>query len=75
VITIVDDNEPFRHATMSFIRSLGYAVLHRFGCEGRWKMVIIFHLFDRLTLRFSELERTISGVSQKMAAFFGPDRR
>ena len=38
-------------------------------------MVIIFHLFDRLTLRFSELERTISGVSQKMAAFFGPDRR
>jgi DNA-binding HxlR family transcriptional regulator len=43
--------------------------------EGRWKMVIIFHLFDRLTLRFSELERTISGVSQKMAAFFGPDRR
>ena len=34
--------------------------------EGRWKMVIIFHLFDRSTLRFSELERTISGVSQKM---------
>jgi DNA-binding HxlR family transcriptional regulator len=34
--------------------------------EGRWKMVIIFHLFDRLTLRFSELERTIPGVSQKM---------
>ena len=29
-------------------------------------MVIIFHLFDRLTLRFSELERTIPGVSQKM---------
>src|SRR6476659_6766398 len=34
--------------------------------EGRWKMVIIFHLFDRSTLRFSELERTIPGVSQKM---------
>ena len=48
------------------------AVLHRFGCEGRWKMVIIFHLFDRLTLKFSELERTISVVSQKMAAFSGP---
>jgi len=34
--------------------------------EGRWKMVIIFHLFDRGTLRFSELERAIPGVSQKM---------
>ena len=34
--------------------------------EGRWKMVIIFHLFDRSTLRFSELERAIPGVSQKM---------
>jgi DNA-binding HxlR family transcriptional regulator len=34
--------------------------------EGRWKMVIIFHLFDRLTLRFSELERAIPGISQKM---------
>ena len=34
--------------------------------EGRWKMVIIFHLFDRGTLRFSELEKAIPGVSQKM---------
>ena len=34
--------------------------------EGRWKMVIIFHLFDRGVLRFSELERLIPGVSQKM---------
>jgi DNA-binding HxlR family transcriptional regulator len=34
--------------------------------EGRWKMVIIFHLFDRSVLRFSELERSIPGVSQKM---------
>jgi len=34
--------------------------------EGRWKMVIIFHLFDRGTLRFSELERAIPAVSQKM---------
>ena len=34
--------------------------------EGRWKMVIIFHLFDRGTLRFSELERAIPGASQKM---------
>ena len=34
--------------------------------EGRWKMVIVFHLFDRGVLRFSELERAIPGVSQKM---------
>lgn len=34
--------------------------------EGRWKMVILFHLFDRGTLRFSELEKAIPNVSQKM---------
>lgn len=34
--------------------------------EGRWKLVIIFHLFDRGVLRFSELERAIPSVSQKM---------
>ena len=34
--------------------------------EGRWKMVIIFQLFARGILRFSELEKAIPGVSQKM---------
>jgi DNA-binding HxlR family transcriptional regulator len=34
--------------------------------EGRWKMVIIFRLFAEPVLRFSELERAIPGVSQKM---------
>jgi DNA-binding HxlR family transcriptional regulator len=34
--------------------------------EGRWKMIIIFHLFARGTLRFSEFEKVIPGVSQKM---------
>jgi DNA-binding HxlR family transcriptional regulator len=34
--------------------------------EGRWKMIIIFQLFARGTLRFSELERAIPTVSQKM---------
>ena len=33
VIAIVDDNEPFCHATMSFIRSLGYAVLQFASAE------------------------------------------
>ena len=31
--------------------------------EGRWKMVIIFHLFARGILRFSELEKAIPAVS------------
>jgi DNA-binding HxlR family transcriptional regulator len=34
--------------------------------EGRWKMLILFHLFDGAVLRFSELERAIPAVSQKM---------
>ncbi len=34
--------------------------------EGRWKLVILFHLFGGAVLRFSELERAIPGVSQKM---------
>jgi DNA-binding HxlR family transcriptional regulator len=34
--------------------------------EGRWKMVIVFQLFARGILRFSELEKAIPGVSQKM---------
>jgi len=34
--------------------------------EGRWKLIILFHLFGGQVLRFSELERAIPGVSQKM---------
>jgi DNA-binding HxlR family transcriptional regulator len=34
--------------------------------EGRWKMVILFQLFASPVLRFSELERAIPAVSQKM---------
>jgi DNA-binding HxlR family transcriptional regulator len=34
--------------------------------EGRWKLVILFHLFGRHVLRFSDLERAIPGISQKM---------
>jgi DNA-binding HxlR family transcriptional regulator len=34
--------------------------------EGRWKLLILFKLFGGKTLRFSELERAIPGVSQKM---------
>jgi DNA-binding HxlR family transcriptional regulator len=34
--------------------------------EGRWKLSILFHLFGGKVLRFSELERAIPAVSQKM---------
>jgi DNA-binding HxlR family transcriptional regulator len=34
--------------------------------EGRWKLVILFNLFDGRLLRFSELERAIPAISQKM---------
>ena len=34
--------------------------------EGRWKLVILFHLFGGKVLRFSELERKIPSITQKM---------
>src|ERR1700704_2587503 len=34
--------------------------------EGRWKLVILFHLFGGKVLRFSDLERAIPDISQKM---------
>jgi DNA-binding HxlR family transcriptional regulator len=34
--------------------------------EGRWKLTILFELFGERTQRFSELERAIPGISQKM---------
>ena len=34
--------------------------------EGRWKLVILFHLFGGNVRRFSELRRAIPAVSEKM---------
>lgn len=34
--------------------------------EGRWKLIILFHLFGGNVLRFSDLERAIPAISQKM---------
>ncbi|HEY2561667.1 MAG TPA: helix-turn-helix domain-containing protein [Caldimonas sp.] len=36
--------------------------------EGRWKLVILFHLFGGHVQRFSDLEKLIAGISQKMLA-------
>lgn len=38
------------------------------GLEGRWKLAILFQLFGGRVLRFSDLERAIPAVSQKMLA-------
>lgn len=34
--------------------------------EGKWKITILSELFATKVLRFSELERSINGVTQKM---------
>src|SRR3979411_2645289 len=34
--------------------------------EGRWKLLILFQLFGGKVLRFSDLERAIPAISQKM---------
>jgi len=36
--------------------------------DGRWKLLILFHLFGGRVERFSDLERAIPGISQKMLA-------
>jgi len=36
--------------------------------DGRWKLTILFHLFDGKVQRYSDLERLIPGISQKMLA-------
>ena len=36
--------------------------------EGRWKLVILFHLFDGKVQRYSDFERLIPAISQKMLA-------
>src|ERR1700724_1823779 len=34
--------------------------------DGRWKLIIVFHLFGGKVLRFSDLERAIPNITQKM---------
>ncbi|MCW0217922.1 MAG: helix-turn-helix transcriptional regulator [Prosthecobacter sp.] len=36
--------------------------------EGRWKFLILFQLFGGQVMRFSDLERAIPAVTQKMLA-------
>jgi DNA-binding HxlR family transcriptional regulator len=34
--------------------------------EGRWKLLILFHLFGGKVMRFSDLERALPNITQKM---------
>ena len=34
--------------------------------QGRWKLIVLFRLFGGKVLRFSDLERAIPAISQKM---------
>lgn len=36
--------------------------------EGRWKLIILFHLFGGKVQRFSDFVKLIPGISQKMLA-------
>lgn len=36
--------------------------------EGRWKLILLFHLFGGQVRRYSELEKSIPGISPKMLA-------
>lgn len=36
--------------------------------EGRWKLIILFHLFDGKVQRYSDFEKLIPSISQKMLA-------
>jgi len=36
--------------------------------EGRWKLLILFHLFDGKVQRYSDFEKLIPDISQKMLA-------
>lgn len=36
--------------------------------QGRWKLLILFHLFDGKVQRYSDFEKRIPGISPKMLA-------
>lgn len=36
--------------------------------DGKWKLLILFHLFDGKVQRYSDLERLVQDISQKMLA-------
>ena len=60
-------NEPIRTRPDYSPASAAGGVEEAFGIlKGRWKLEILFHLFDGEPHRFSDLARHIPGVSEKM---------
>ena len=62
------ETEPSKSSKHSYTReTAAEGVEHALKLlEGRWKLIILFHLFGGQVKRFSELERGIQGISQKM---------
>jgi len=58
------DSERAEHTAISAAQGIEQAFRL---VEGRWKLVILFHLFGGKVLRFSDLERAIPAISQKIA--------
>src|ERR1700757_1936007 len=52
-----------RHTPISAAQDVEAALKN---LEGRWKLTILFHLFGGKSIRFSDLERAIPAISQKM---------
>ena len=59
------ENERAEHTAISAAQGIEQAFKF---VEGRWKLLILFHLFGGKVLRFSDLERAIPAISQKMLA-------
>src|ERR1700731_4416375 len=57
------DNMPKRYTPVTAAANLEKALRL---LEGRWKLVILFHLFGGKIMRFSDLERAIPAITQKM---------
>lgn len=58
---------PRRKAYTPLAAAIDVEVCHRL-LRGRWKLLILFHLFGGQVRRFSDLQRSIAGISQKMLA-------
>jgi len=74
-ILIADDHVLFREGLRQLLLQLSdeVTVIEAADHEGvlrlavgRWKLIILFHLFGGKVLRFSDLERAIPAISQKM---------
>src|SRR5258705_3679760 len=59
------ESERTEHTAISAAQGIEQACKFR---EARWKLLLLFQLFGGKVLRFSDLERAIPAISQKMLA-------